>query len=543
MLNFIAFIAITLACIVGLPLVVLACALWLPLGLLWTLVSPIWQGEIRVPVSPEGKAGSDDEADSDDGLSDTPPEADDKGEPTAADRRRIQLGALSHSDRDVAIRSYYYGPAIDDLLDSASAMWQISQAINRTFRGWAKNFAESGTPILNVVIPFCVNGGLPIGFALGIGAAATIGLAYTLVIAVSMAIALCLSLVFRWLDSAMCFIWGIARTCWTCGENILHCPFYICPRCETLHRNIRPGPYGVLRRSCVCGKRFSTMLLTGAAKLQGVCPNCDAYLPRMFGRAAEIVVPIFGATNVGKTRLMYMMVLALKEWVHDQHGKVIYIGDASERLDIIGDALRMSQHTEKTVPGPPRGLGLHIKFGLSNRLVYFFDAAGEMYTSHDNLPELKYLNKARAYVFVADPFGSKNLWSQLSPADQERLKRFRSPPGYVDRSFQATTNHMLKIAQRRRLLNKRSDLAFVVSKRDLLQSAGVVDGISINSMEGWVSERAGLNLGNISRGAGHSFEDVKYFCTAALEEEGHVDESIEDLMRWILDRSGVRMGT
>jgi hypothetical protein len=543
MLNLIGFIAIILLCIVGLPLVALASALGLPLGLLWILVSAIWLGEVRAPVRPKSKPEDAEDREPDVGPSETQSEADEKDKPAASDRRRIRLGGLSHVDREVAIRSYYFGPVLDDLLDGARAMWLISQAIARTFNWWAESARTSGTPVLNVAVPFSVNVGLPIGFALGIGVAAPIGLTYMLVSVISMVIALCLRFVFRWLDSVSCFIAGIARTCWTCGENIRHCPFYICPECEMLHRDIRPGPYGVLRRICICGDRFSTMLLTGAAKLQGVCPNCDAYLPRMFGRAAEIVVPIFGATNVGKTRLMYMMVLALQEWVHDQHGKVLYIGDASERLDVIGDALRTSEHTEKTVPGTPRGLGLHIKFGLSNRLVYFFDAAGEMYTSNEKLPELRYLNKAKAYIFVADPFASKSLWSQLSASDQERLKRFRTPPGDVDKSFQATTNQMLKIAQRKMLMHKRSDLAFVVSKKDLLQSAGVADDLAMNGMEGWVREGTGLNLGNISRGARHSFEDVRYFCTAALEDEGRVDDSIEDLLRWILDRAGVRTRT
>ena len=541
-MEIVGFIAIVIACIVGLPLVVLACAVRLPLTLLWILVSAIWRGEVRAPASMNGRASNDDEPDFLEGLDDTPSESRAQDEPSSGDRPRIRIGALSHADRDVATRSYYYGAAIDDLLDGASAMWSICRDTARTFNGWAKRFSDDGTPVLNVVVPFCVKAGLPIGLAVGIGAAGVIGLAFTLITVLSILIALSLSFAFRWLDSAVCFMRGIALTCWTCGENILRCPFYICPKCEVLHRNIQPGPYGVLRRSCVCRKRFSTMLLTGAAKLQGVCPNCDAYLPRKFGRAAEIVIPIVGATNGGKTRLMYMMVLALREWVHDKQGKVIYIGDASERLDIIGDALRTSQHTEKTVPGPPRGLGLHIKFGRSNRLVYFFDAAGEMYTSNERLPELKYLNKAKAHVFVVDPFASKSLWSQLSAADQERLMRFRTPPGYVDRSFQATINHMLKIAQHKRLLNKRPDLAFVVSKRDLLQSVGIAGSITMNRMEGWVSEQTGLNLGNISRGAGYSFEDVRYFCTAALEQEGRVDESIEDLMRWILRRSRVRMG-
>jgi hypothetical protein len=545
--NFLGFVAILLGCILGPPIVALACIAWLPLALIWALASAIWVGDARARGGLRRKAANGNDAGFDARPRTARPDDTEEDEPdedgSSDAREGIRIGWPSHPDPDVAIPSYYFGPIVDDLLGAVDTTLSVFSAVQKSFKRLSDLGSDANAPFFNVVVPFSVSVGLPIGLALGIVVTAAVVLIYIIICAISLVVALCISFFLRGLDSVSCFIAGIARTCWTCGENVLPCPHYLCPACERLHRDIRPGSYGVVCRICVCGRRLPTMLLTGAAKLQGVCPKCNAYLPRMFGRAAEIVVPIFGAQNVGKTRLMYMMILALKEWVYDQHGKVIYIGDAGERLDAIEDALRTSQHTEKTLPGPPRGLGLHIKFGLNNRLVYFFDAAGEMYTTHERLPELKYLNKAKTYVFVADPFSSKGVWSQLSDGEQDRLKRFRTPPGEVDKSFEATTNHMLKIAERKRWRDTRSYLAFVISKLDLLQSAGVDLGGAMNGTEGWVRKEAGLDLGDISRGARHSFGDVKYFCTAALEADGRADDSVEELLSWIFNRVGVQMGT
>jgi hypothetical protein len=544
-LNVANFLIVIAGFIAGPILVALALALWLPLAFLWKLTSAIWTGEFQSSM----RAGSPEKSDDDASGSEPEPEgerrdADVANEAPASGSKGFLIGWKSHPDRNVALRSYYFGPMVDDMANACRAMVLTCAETRETLQDWAENAADVEMAFVRLAIPFSLIVGSLFGFLLGIGAAVVVGLVYAVASLICLAVALCLSFVLRSLDSACCFIAGIARTCWTCGENVLPYPHYLCPDCGELHRDIKPGPYGVARRICKCERRLWTMLLTGAAKLQGICPRCGAYLPRKFGRAAEIVVPIFGATNVGKTRLMYMMVSALRDRVHSQHGKIVYIGDASERLDVIEDALKAGQNVEKTVPGPARALGLHVKIGSSNRLIYFFDAAGEMYSSHERLPELKYLNKAKTYVFVVDPFSAKGVWSQLTDADRDRLREFRTPPGDIDKAYQATINHMLKITHRWKLRKARSNLAFVISKRDLLQSAGIDVSAAESETEHWVSNEGGLNLGNISRGASHEFETVRYFCTAATsgDGDGSVDYRVEELLRWILGRVGVRIG-
>ena len=286
-----------------------------------------------------------------------------------------------------------------------------------------------------------------------------------------------------------------------------------------------------------------TILLAGRSRLGAICPRCRAHLSTAFGRAPEIVIPLFGPPNVGKTRLMYMMIQVLLQWIHEQRGEVRYLDDARERLDMIADALRSSLHTEKTLIGPGRAIGMYIKFGMHARLVYFFDAAGEMYTSHDLLDELKYLNKAKTYIFVVDALCGKDVWTALPSVDRQRLQHFRTSDGELDRAFQATTGHMRKVRTGgRRFHTARSDLAFVVSKLDILESAGLDTNAQTQQTSRWVSSETGLGLEDIARAADYAFDSVKYFCTAAIADEQGVDRTIWDLVNWIFSRSGVRMG-
>lgn len=465
------------------------------------------------------------------------------GAPATRPRAAIRIGWRQHPDRDIAIRSYYFGPVADDLVGVFRAVVLIYRgvrALGDDIVASADGF-DSGVP--RVVIPFSIYVGLPIGLVVGLAVTAILGLVYLVVSTLGLGIAFCLSFVLRGVDSVTCLAAGIGRICLECGGRVLTCPHYLCPECGRRHEDIRPGGYGVLRRHCVCGHPMATMLLTGAAALQGICPaeDCNGYLPPRFGRTREVVIPLFGPNRSGKTRLMYMMTTGLRDRVRDMQGNVTYVGDTGERLDMIRDALAVQGNTEKTVMDRPRGLGLFIRLRRTTRLVYFFDAAGEFYTRADRIAELKYLNKARTYIFAADPLAAKAVWSQFPASMQAKLGAVRTGRGEVEKSFQATINQMHKVAERKRFRRPRSDLAFVVTKVDLLESGGVDVSSITGSPDAWVRSDQGLNMGNLARRAEHSFTEVNYFCTAAVESDGHVDASVQTLLSRVLDRGGLEL--
>jgi len=541
-------LGIVVGVVLGPPVVLLVCALALPGGLVWMLGSAIWVGTVS-PISRTQRERADRPSarvHSHYRVTVTTPATDDAATDDNDDpqpvRNAIEFGGRNHPDKLVALRGFYYGPAVRDLLDATSALRPYYQMIASRAEAVIQNATDDGEFVYVVVASWSIVIGLPVGYVVGSVLTAAVWLIYAVVSAAMLAGSMASSWILQGVDGLSCLVLGVTRTC-TCGDRILTCPYYECPGCGERHRDIRPGAFGVLRRICTCGKKMPTMLLTGRSRLTGICPKCRAELPPLFGRAPEIVIPLFGPTNVGKTRLMYMMTQVLLDWVREQHGEVRYVDDARERLDMIGDALQSSLHTEKTLIGPAKAIAMHIKFGLHYRLVYFFDAAGEMYTSHDLLTELKYLNKARTYVFVADALSGQDVWAALPAAEQQRLEQFRTSAGELDRAFQATTSHMRRVAMHGRWSRTtRSDLAFVVSKLDLLESAGLDTTAQTQDTSLWVSSETGLGLEDIVRGAGFAFENVRYFCTAARADEHGVDRTIWDLMDWIFSRSGVRMG-
>jgi hypothetical protein len=546
-MGVIGFVLGIVGCIVGVLVVAAAVAVGLPVFTLVALTMAIWAGEPRVPsfLLPSQKPA---EAGAEQDLLDAFAEEDPAEEPAASapasgTRSSIQIGWRRHPDQAVALRSYYFGPLADDLVGGFRAVYLIWKGVRELASDAVDSIDRFDSGVPRVVIPFSIYVGLPVGMVIGLAVTLVVGLTYVVISALTLVIALCLIFVLRGLDTLFCFLAGIARICLDCGDRVATCPRYLCPDCGRQHDDIRPGGYGVLRRRCVCGQPMPTTLLTGAAALQGICPlrGCNGYLPPMWGRARVVVVPLFGATQTGKTRLMYMMTTALRDQIRDLHGQVTYIGDTGERLDMIRDSLALTGHTEKTIVERPRGLGLFVKVKRTKRLVYFFDAAGEFYTHMERITELKYLNKARTYIFAADPLAAKTVWSQFPASTQESLQRVRTGRGEVEKSFQATINQMHRIAERRRFRRNRSDLAFAVTKLDLMRSNGVDVSSIVDSTDEWVRSEDGLNMGNLARRAEHSFSAVNYCCTAAIETDGQVDSSVQKLLGEILDRGGLEL--
>jgi hypothetical protein len=53
--------------------------------------------------------------------------------------------------------------------------------------------------------------------------------------------------------------------------------------------------------------------MLGSHRLDAFCPKCEEPLPGGSGGEREIVLPVFGASNAGKTQLMVLLVQAVQE--------------------------------------------------------------------------------------------------------------------------------------------------------------------------------------------------------------------------------------
>lgn len=445
------------------------------------------------------------------------------------------------ADGEVAFPNYFFGPAEVD----ARAI--VVAAIERCSRRFAWAIEEAGRPspddgmIRGIIVFTGLWLGLIIGGIAGTILATVVGVIHMAFMLAAVLMMFCVSFTLRGADTVMRFLRGVVIRCpnsW-CSRRIRPYPAYRCPDCRELHRDIRPGPHGVMRRVCRCGRRMPTLLIMGSGRLAAVCQQCGHDLPTGIGTAPEIVIPVFGSMNAGKTQLIYTLTMAIQELAAEYHAAIEIDDDMRSRLDQIGGTLAATGNTAPTLARTPEPYIMRLKVGLDERIIYLFDAAGEMYHKLTALEDLGYLDKGRTLLFVVDPFSSDVFWNQLNAELKASLADARSSIDDIAIAYEQTREQMRRMGRQ----GKKIKFAFVVSKVDLLKGAAGVAFPRGNALTKIVVDPAGMDMGNLVREARRSFKSLDCFATAAItDSRGLADESVRELARWILEAEGVMFG-
>jgi Double-GTPase 2 len=369
------------------------------------------------------------------------------------------------------------------------------------------------------------------------------GLVQAVVLAVLAGIAWVLLYVLQALDIAVLQARGVTNTCKNCGHRLFSVT-YACDKCDARHKKLRPGRYGMIHRICSCGNRLPTLALNKKYRLAAWCTNCDRPLTRQTGGSAEIVLPVFGGPQVGKTQLVNVLLLALERLVQRTSGTFEY---ADEPTQVQVEKIRkgLDQHRiEQTLRiSAVTGTAVHPAYSLhvkpstgSAKLLHVFDAAGESFRSASTIEQLSYLKLARTMVFVMDPLSIDTLWDGFDDAEQQQLtsRRAEDEPHVVfTETLQTVTSMGINTSKLR--------LAVVVSKADLVAEKTRMIGHDDQSVRGWLSS---LGQGHMIRAMDHHFGRVQFFLTAATTDaHQQPDVSVEAFTRDVLAAEGLRLSS
>lgn len=433
---------------------------------------------------------------------------------------------------DPAVLQYFYGPAMADADHAVRVAYGNCQKL------WDRGVKAAGESFTNdegawLTVPLGIGGfiGMVAGTAAGALITAVLAFIHLLVVAVSAALVRLTGAALRGVDSAMLWVKNVRIVCPHCYERVPY-PAYDCPGpdCSLRHRDVRPGRYGITRRRCRCGARMNTLLLFGSSRMDAFCPHpgCEGSLEYRPGEAPEIVLPFFGATGAGKTRLLFSMVTQLQAWT-EQGQLTAEFGDSStaRELDIAGTVMRSGNSTVGTSVELPRAHVIRLILGKRTRILQLYDAAGERFYNTDRTQELRYLNKARTFVLVIDPLSVEAFWQQLPVGVQAELGSVRSAAPSPELAYQQTYQQIEAMG----VQLKKVRLAVAFSRADLI---GMPEGDVVE----WA--RSELGLGNLIRSTTQNFRETRYFRTAAvMDAEGFMHKSITELMRWVMACEGV----
>jgi Double-GTPase 2 len=450
-----------------------------------------------------------------------------------------------------AYRSYYFGPVFRDytfMVKGSSRkvfdrVFGVQTSIyagtgglslsQRLYAGWLAliRALPMGTTPAKIITWLPMAAGM-VGLGVGLGVAALIigvtSVLFGLVLAVVVAVAVVLALLLRLIETVTLRIRGITVECPSCHRGAVS-PWYACPHCwatggSEYHRRLIPGPLGTFHRVCRCGNKLPTLLVLGKWKLQGYCQHCQKPLPGKGLTAPTFHIPVVAGRSAGKSAYMVSAVAVLEKG-QDENGFEFADASVIDDWERARDSMIDSTfgHVRVTQPNVPKAFNVFLGKGRSRRLLYLYDAAGELYENESRVGELGYLEHSGGVVIVIDPFSFSSVRRATDRAITDAARASAADADEVVGRFVEGLRRSVG-GRAAKKLNVRA--AVVITKCDALAQATTVphpyEDLTENSSRAdrstaarnWISEQAAAS--GLVTSLENTFGRCRYFAVSAL---------------------------
>lgn len=302
-----------------------------------------------------------------------------------------------------AIKNYFFGKAYKDLWNTIGDSWQNNKESAEDLFQKAK-----GADMFPKYLYF--SSGLAV-FVFGTVCFSFISVLHIVILSLfTFLIYLIFSFVWA-LDASYRIKKKIFMACPYCYKKSI-LPVYHCSKCNSEHDQLWPGKFGILNRTCTCGQELPTTFFNGRSKLRASCPSCKNTIESL--EARPVVIPIIGAPSVGKTFFVFSMVYYIKELLAKKTGhKFDFMNSYNESVyNSEITTLHSGQTLRKTTENNPIALNFFLSKNGSKSLMFFYDSAGEAFSSTQHLSQHKFYDYFHGLIFIIDPFSIPEIHGQ-----------------------------------------------------------------------------------------------------------------------------------
>lgn len=316
-------------------------------------------------------------------------------------------------DDEPARRSYFFGPGYAQLFATIKSAFELNAASGSKISATGKNFKGVSTGIwgaakaiggfiYTVVGYICV-------YVIGMILCAVLGLIHGSITTVFMILSYVIFTIVWIIDRIYLLKNKIRSDCPTCHSRFL-IPTFMCPDCGAMHKKLVPGPYGIWKHKCTCGKKLPATFLNGRSKLEAFCPDCGS--PLVASDARPVVFQLVGGSKAGKTVYLsaffheYLQKLSsnknLEFTITDQYQPFFdELEEWYNGIDCPATAQLNSQMYPLLIDS---SLGVKRQFSI-------YDIAGEMFDGFtaDTEIQQQQFHYCDGLLFLIDPFSSGNL--------------------------------------------------------------------------------------------------------------------------------------
>ena len=316
-------------------------------------------------------------------------------------------------DDEPARRSYFFGPGYAQLFATIKSAFELNAASGSKISATGKNFKGVSTGIwgaakaiggfiYTVVGYICV-------YVIGMILCAVLGLIHGSITTVFMILSYVIFTIVWIIDRIYLLKNKIRSDCPPCHSRFL-IPTFMCPDCGAMHKKLVPGPYGIWKHKCTCGKKIPATFLNGRSKLEAFCPDCGS--PLVASDARPVVFQLVGGSKAGKTVYLsaffheYLQKLSsnknLEFTITDQYQPFFdELEEWYNGIDCPATAQLNSQMYPLLIDS---SLGVKRQFSI-------YDIAGEMFDGFtaDTEIQQQQFHYCDGLLFLIDPFSSGNL--------------------------------------------------------------------------------------------------------------------------------------
>jgi hypothetical protein len=395
------------------------------------------------------------------------------------------------------------------------------------------------------------------------------GLVHLLIVAVLAVGAACAGLLLRAVESLR-MIWQ--RIFFVCPNSMCYrkisLPIYVCPKCGAQHKRLVPGSYGIVFRICRCGTRLPTLYILGKSRMPSICPHegCHRPLPARAGMMRNLHFPLVGGAAAGKTSFLMANMCELQQRAERNELRLTFTEQRFQRMfDKSRASFSRGMLLDKTAEDSPDAFTVNFTDGKGRRrLLYIYDAAGELFQRMDRMRTHEYYEYTHGILFLLDPFSIARVRvdfaGQLRSAGDHVKPSAEKPQDVYDRMI--TT---LEELSRAKGGYRRIPLAVVITKADAFNLARQIEtaGSRVHAdgengggghrpldpesraVRQWLMD---YGEGNLVRNVEQNFKKFRYFHCSSLGRlpDGSTapfnPEGVLDPLTWLLSQYRISVG-
>lgn len=386
-------------------------------------------------------------------------------------------------DDEPARRSYFFGPGYAQLGATIKNAFELNAASGEKISTTGKSFKGDSTGIWGGVksiggFIYTVVGYICV-YVIGMFLCAVLGLIHGSITTVVMILTYVIFTIVWIIDRIYLLKNKIRSDCPTCHSRFL-IPTFMCPDCGAMHKKLVPGPYGIWKHKCSCGKKIPSTFLNGRSKLDAYCPDCGS--PLVASDARPIVFQLVGGSKAGKTVYLsaffheYLQKLStnrnLELTIADQYRP--YFDELEEWYSGVGCPATAQLNSQMYPVIIDSSLGVKRQFSI-------YDIAGEMFDGFtaDSEVQQQQFHYCDGLLFLIDPFSSGDL----------RMNKINAGEDVSDFSDMAVEdvatnfiNYLIRTGHAKANSRCNIPIAILIAKADIKEVKRAIGPAKINSI-------------------------------------------------------------